>query len=502
MTVISRIPFISKYLFDWDSVGFALSFSDFNIALSQPQSPGYIFFVAFGKLVNLIFNDPNLTMIVINILFSILTVIVIYFLAKQMFSRTFALIASILLVFNPIFWFYGEIAAIYMSQALFASLIAYTSYQVLKGDNRFLYISAVVLGLSGGFRQDMLIFMFPLWLFCLIYQCRDLKKIVKIFTVLIVSAALWFIPTIILAGGLENYLLISKKLFTIHFSSSSILYGATITQHLTMVAKIIFWSVVGLGISSALILITYILYKIPRIKLSQFKNLKFIFIALWIIPTFIFYLLIYFAKPGYLLIYLPTFTLIMSYVIINFSSDLNRKFNRIPKNYFISILFLIVLIPGIMQFVYPSESGIYYVRIQSEDANFQNIYDSIENFSPANTVIFVDNEINWRKTLYYFPDYEIYSYQMYLSSGDLLKELLYYKNGKIKITKTETYEIKLNSSTTKILWLVDSDSELFRNIHSKLEINSIELPNGHKVYYSEVNENTSFTIGDITLKRD
>jgi hypothetical protein len=51
---------MAKYLFDWDSVGFALSFTHFNLSLAQPQSPGYIFFVAIGKLVNIFFNDPNL----------------------------------------------------------------------------------------------------------------------------------------------------------------------------------------------------------------------------------------------------------------------------------------------------------------------------------------------------------------------------------------------------------------------------------------------------------
>jgi hypothetical protein len=500
LILITRIPFMAKYLFDWDSVGFALSFSNFDISLSQPQSPGYIFFVALGKMVNVFFYDPNFTMIVINIVFSVLTVIVIYFLAKDMFSRTFALIASLLLIFNPIFWFYGEIAAIYMSHALFASLIAYTSYKVLKGDNRFLYISAIVLGLAGGFRQDMLVFMFPLWFFCIIYQCRDLKKLVKIFAVLIISALTWLIPTLWMVGGLENYLLLSNKLFTFHFSSSSVFYGANITQHFIMDAKILFWSVIGLGITGTLILMIYILYKLPLIKLSQLKDLKFIFILLWIIPTLLFYLLIYFAKPGYLLIYLPTFALIMSYVVLNFASDLNRKFTRIPKNYLVIILFLIVLSAGVMQFVSPSESGIYYVRIQSEDANFENIYDSVGKFGPNDTVIFVDNEINWRKTLYYFPEYEIYSYQMNLSSGDPLKEVLYYKNGNIEIAKTETYKIKLNSSTTKILWIVDSDSELFRNIQSKIEIKTIILPDGQKVYYSDVINNTNFEIHNLVFK--
>ena len=145
--------------------------------LSQPQAPGYIFFVALGKIINILFNNPNTSMIFINIVFSILTVFLIYFLAKQMFSREIAVVTSILLIFNPIFWFYGEIAMIYMTVALFATLIAYTSYQLLRGDDKFLYISSIVLGLSGGFRQDLIIFMFPLWLFSIYYRNFNYKKI-------------------------------------------------------------------------------------------------------------------------------------------------------------------------------------------------------------------------------------------------------------------------------------------------------------------------------------
>lgn len=160
-----------------DSVGFALAFKNYDIAIHQPQPPGYILYVALGKVVNVVFNDPNSSMIFISILFSILTVVFIYFLAKQMYSRKFALIASITLVFNPIFWFYGEISAIYMSEAFFATLIAYTSYQVLKGDNRFFYVSAIVLGIAGGFRQNLVFFMLPLWLFCITHKNLNLKRI-------------------------------------------------------------------------------------------------------------------------------------------------------------------------------------------------------------------------------------------------------------------------------------------------------------------------------------
>ena len=154
--LLTRIPFTSKFLFDGDAVNYALAFQNFNIYLAQPQAPGYIFFVALGKFLNSIFNNPNTSMIFISIIFSILTVFLIYLLVKQMFSIKVAVVASILLIFNPVFWFYGETATIYMGEAFFATLIAYTSYKVLKGsNNKYAYISAFFLGLSGGFRSDL-----------------------------------------------------------------------------------------------------------------------------------------------------------------------------------------------------------------------------------------------------------------------------------------------------------------------------------------------------------
>ncbi|MCE7699054.1 MAG: glycosyltransferase family 39 protein [Methanobacterium paludis] len=173
LTVVTRVPFVSKYLFEWDSVNFALSFNKYDIAMQQPQSPGYILYVYLGKVVNSIFHDPNTTMVFISIVFSILTVLLVYFLAKQILSQKIAIISALLLIFSPIFWFYGEITTIYPVESFLAVLIVYTSYQILRGKTRFIYISALTLGIAGGFRQELIIFMLPLWLYCLHHHFRE-----------------------------------------------------------------------------------------------------------------------------------------------------------------------------------------------------------------------------------------------------------------------------------------------------------------------------------------
>jgi len=500
IVIISRISFMSKFLYDEDSVGYALAFTNYNIALHQPHPPGYILLIALGKAINVLFNDPNLSIIFINILFTILTIVFIYFLAKQMISRKFAIITALLLIFNPIFWVYGEISTSYLSAALFATLIALTSYRVLKGDSRFIYISALVLGLAGGFRQDIILFMFPLWLYCLIYKNREPKRIVLGLVILAVTALLWFIPTIILTGGYETYSAVARRLFLISFSVNSVLFGADVSNNINMGFRVLYWSIVGIGIANIFILLFYIIFKIKSFKLSLFRNSTFIFFALWIIPALIFFLLVLFAKPGYILLLLPTFALIMAYVILNFSTDLNSRFNKVSTNTFIIILLSISLVSGVIQFTNPSENGLYQIRIQSVDQNFQDISDSIKLFKPENTVIFSDNDVTCRKVNYYFPDFESYCYTTYANNKSP-QEFTHYKNGKTKISQADGFDINLNSSTTRILWIVDANSPFFKSLESKIEIKTLELSNGYKIYYSDVNNNTNFDINGFTIKK-
>lgn len=495
LVILSRIPFRGRFLYDWDSVGFALAFENYNIALHQPQPPGYISYVAMGKIINPLFHDPNCTMIFINILFSILTVLLIYSMAKQMFSRKLALITSFLLVFNPVFWFYGEIAAIYMGAAFFTTLIAYTSYQVLRDDSRFIYISAMVLGLAGGFRQDLVFFMFPLWFFCLLYKNRDYKKIIMALIVLVTSVSIWFIPTIILAGGYEKYSIVSKTLLITSFSINSVFCGADITRNLAMDFNLIGWSMIGIGDLGVFILIIFILYKFKIVfNSANIKNSKVLFILLWILPTFIFYLLVYFAKPGYILVYLPSFALVLAYVLLCISYDLNGRFKRFSKNFFIILLMLLCITSGIIQFGYTSEWTVDYGRIQYVDSDFQHINLSLGRFNSSDTLIFMDDEDNWRKIMYYFPNYETYSYYSRISAGTTFVGLRHYKNYKSGFSESNVLEVHINSSTNKILWLIDNDTQFFKFLKSKIKIHTLILPDGHEVYYSDVKNDTKFQI--------
>lgn len=537
LILITRIPFMSKYLYEWDSVNYALGFEKYDILSHQPHSPGYILYIGLGKLVNFIFSDANTTMIVISIVFSILTVILVYYLAKDIFSMKIAIIASIFLIFNPIFWFYGEIATIYPSEAFFATLIAFLSYKVFKGNEKFFYLSAIALGIAGGFRQDLIIFMLPLWLFCLYFSNKSIKKVLKAFAVLIPSVLLWFIPTIVLTGGYDAYITASGH-FSTAFESTSILLGASLFNQLIMNLALFSWLILATGIIGTIFLIFYIIKERKDILSQKFiKNPIFVFMLLWILPMLLFQILFPLSKPGYSLIYISAISLIIGYLFNYIALKINSKYSYSYKSVISGLLIIFVLINSIY-FLYPSNLDVEstwetpmnimdqnqkillgidilflynYEKIHKNDINTEYHIKTILNSSnPQNSTIIIrdtlreDQGFSWRKAIYYLPQYDIYYISDDENSG--LKSLKthnyfiisYGKDHKTNRFENETLDIPLNSSTKQIIWVMNDKTEFFNKVDSKLNITSFILPNGLKIYYSDIKSNANKNLSFLT----
>lgn len=525
LMLITRIPFISKYLYEWDSVNYALGFENFDIVHHQPHPPGYIFYVGLGRAINTVFNDPNTTMVFISILFSILTVIIIYFLVKQMFSRQMAIITTLLLVFNPLFWYYGEIATIYPSEAFFATIIAYLSYQVFKGNEKFFYPSIIALGLAGGFRQDLIFYMFPLWIFCAFYNNRDVSRLLKAIIVLIPSVLVWFIPTLIFSGGYEQYSQATSALFTKMFPKSSIIYGTPLIGQATDISSYFAWMGLALTYTGIIIIVLFNKYvgKGPiHVFRENIRDPQVIFLTLWILIPSLAYLLIHLAKPGYMLVFVPALVIILAYFIKELSCGLNAKFGRYSPQKWIVIILSLTILVNTAYFVLPynineeklwetpindlsASDGILWgldmgfmsvdKKINSNDQSTQtylNAISKVPGSNSNNTIIVVgeitheDEGFNWRKAMYYLPDYPIY----YLIESDhFITSEWYGKNHTNTWLNSNVFKIPLNGSTEKVIWIISDKSDYFPQITSQIPINTIDLPNGGKLYYSDVKYN-------------
>src|SRR5438067_7900817 len=97
LTVLSRLPYRARMLYNWDAVQFALALKEFDVVKHQPHPPGYILYVALGRLVNTWLDNPTAAYVVLAVAFSGLTTFVVYFLAREAYDRATALVAATLL---------------------------------------------------------------------------------------------------------------------------------------------------------------------------------------------------------------------------------------------------------------------------------------------------------------------------------------------------------------------------------------------------------------------
>src|ERR1700679_1710355 len=197
---LSRWGFRSHYLYDLDSVNFALAMQRFDPRVHQPHPPGYFLYIGAGRLLNVAFHDANLALVILSILASCGVVIVTYFIASEWFGLRAARFAGILFLLSPLAWFHGTVALTYIVEAFFSGLIGYLCWRIVCGRDGFVLPSAIALGLSAGVRPSSLLFLAPLFLFSL-RKCARKDKCVGI-TALGLTLGAWFVPMIAAAGGL------------------------------------------------------------------------------------------------------------------------------------------------------------------------------------------------------------------------------------------------------------------------------------------------------------
>jgi 4-amino-4-deoxy-L-arabinose transferase-like glycosyltransferase len=111
--------------------------------------------------------------------------------------------AALLLLSSPLLWFHGEVALSYMIEAVFVTLVAFLCYRHLTGQDDRIWLSALMLGIAGGFRQNTMVFLLPLWAVSA-WRFRW-RRAISAGIVLALSCAAWLLPMMALTGGAERY---------------------------------------------------------------------------------------------------------------------------------------------------------------------------------------------------------------------------------------------------------------------------------------------------------
>src|SRR5437763_10034270 len=84
---LTRLLFSSHFLYDIDSVNFALALDRFDPSVHHPHPPGYFLYICLGRLVNTLFHNANSALVAISIAASCGAAALIHALTGEWFGR-------------------------------------------------------------------------------------------------------------------------------------------------------------------------------------------------------------------------------------------------------------------------------------------------------------------------------------------------------------------------------------------------------------------------------
>ena len=497
LTVVSRLPYRARMLYNWDAVQFALALSEYDVVKHQPHPPGYILYVALGRLVNHWLADPTAAYVVLAVAFSGLTTFVVYFLARVIYGRATALAAATLLAVSPLFWFYGSVGLTYAGEALIASVVAYFAFRALRGSEADAWLAAGYLGLAGGFRQSALLLLFPLWLGATAFGLRRLRPVVIGLLVITVTALAWFVPMIWISGGLTRYVDASIDLAETVVKPTSILGAGAGDATLRMARYMLESIVVGLGpLVLAVALVPW------YVRRHGFGPREW-FLVTWAVPPALVYTLVHFGQAGYVLTFLPALVILLAHVLLVALSSVLALRPRVRVAVAVAVVTLVVLVngsffvsarpaprdfdatkPGWIQRAQDEAFDWIFSRtaaaLREHEAVVQTFVAAIRGlYAPEDTVIVTElgnpRSYPWmRHAMYYLGEYAIYD----LRVGSLLAGY-YAPRLSSAMTPVPDSEIHLPWTVKQLVWFVDHWSPTSERPPG---LSEIELPHGRFLY--------------------
>lgn len=403
--LILRLPFMTRYLYHWDSVNFALSLSHYDVRMHQPHPPGYVLYSALGALVNGVLNDPNASLVWLSVAGGMAGVVALYWAGGVLFSRRVGFIAALLGLTSPSLWFHSEIALTYALEFALVTVIAVLCYKQLTGDARIWLLLAVALGITGGVRQNDLAFLLPLWLVSL-WPLTWKQRALSALALAGVCLA-WLVPMVALSGGPSGFLAAFSSASDVVYTESSI-FGAG--QSVVNAARLLIYIGYGVllgGLALAIALVAH-LRQIP----VWLRDRRAWVLALWITPALLFYLFIHVRQPGHVFTFLPAVILLIA-VAIEALAD--RWFGRQQKLVSAAMAGVIAA-TNVAFFLFAPASlfGSGQLPLQTMSRRTLTQRDQLlaerltfvrERFDPATTVVFAGG-LDFRHMDFYLQDFQ------------------------------------------------------------------------------------------------
>jgi 4-amino-4-deoxy-L-arabinose transferase-like glycosyltransferase len=402
-----RLPFLNRLFTDWDGPQFAIAIERFAPREHFPAPPGHFLYVVAARFTNLFFHNPHTAMISLSVIASGLNCAALFLIGKRIFSSRAGILASLIYLASPLFWFCGITYMLYPVNGFFALVAGYFLFEAIyEGRRECLIPASLFYGIMIGIRPQEVLFIFPLWLWA-VWVSRFKYKAASLAVLALVCLA-WFIPLAAACGGLRGYFNIIADTLSggSRFGESVFHIRGLLKANIKYQLKSLF-----IAFGAGAIVFLYYLPQFFSIKNIASDKKTRIFIV-WIVPVWLFWLGLNFNSAGYAVVaFLP-----MVLLLAEFLDCLAVELSGGRRNLLLACIIFLIAVPNLVYYFYdfnprarPSAlSFVRYPELKKREAYLAQKIDSIShNFNPEDTVV-ITNADDFMPAMYYLPQYRVY----------------------------------------------------------------------------------------------
>lgn len=414
-TILTRFPFRSHRVFNWDAVNFVLALRDYDVRLHHPHPPGYPVFVAMGRVVQLVIPDANNALVAVAMLLSAGAVAALYLLGRELFGRATGIVAALYMLFSVTFWTNGAVALAYPSLALFTTLVALFAWRCLRGGRTAPLWAPVALSVAyavgGGFRPDLLLFLLPLWIYA--HRRLPVRTILLSGAVVCAIVLAWFVPTVALSGGWSGYWKVFRA-----YTSDDVLKRYSVAENgpralivnVRDTTKYTGYALYALALPVA----GAAVWLVSRLRAMRGGRIGrplggmrpyIVLFALWMTPMRLFYAWVHIGDPGYVFTFVPALLLLAA----RFTTELPRILTSLHLRPLARIA-----APTLVALALLANTGIFLFRplaltahgIRQQDRTIDGKIAYVRAHGDPATTLLISYE-SYRHWLLYLPEYRV-----------------------------------------------------------------------------------------------
>ncbi len=503
---LTRLPAMAHY-FTIDNVNLALALEKFDPRIHQPQPPGYPLFVVFNRIVNFFFHDATKTFLVTGLLVSALCLPLAFGVGKRLFGPWVGRASVLLLLVTPPFWYASLEGPLRPHLAFFSLLTAYCCWRCWNGEESFALWGAVAVGVGAGFRPDLGVFLFPMWLLSSWMGTRSVVSILKAGAVMAAVVLVWIGGMAYAVGGFHELYKLNVD-YVVEQSKQQGALGAVEKAWLRQISRLVIWNATAL--LAAIWAIPFVIRSRDRVSLLSGQTA---FMVAWLLPGLLFQVFVHIGDPGHTLFSIPAIAILAAYLI--FAGT--QRFIEIRDAFLAgavvinSALFLgFLTLPASAQpagglsslknsFLFATfETSIGELRYQDDTARSTMV--ELGQFTPQGVpFVIVSSDttavnwfMNWRIARYYMPGADIWVL------GDLRTPHFVQH---VRRDKTDPIHSVLQVPIPKggrIIWLLEKDGPFHRALKQSVR----GLGGGNYVWYTDVNESGPLRVMDFEFVPD